>query len=67
MKRTWQDADEVALDLLEQHPLIDPLSLSLEEVKGLVLRLPTFGDDPAAADDHLLEAIQMAWYDEYED
>jgi len=33
----------------------------------MVTELPTFGDDPAAANDKILEAIQAAWYDEFED
>jgi len=67
MKRTWRDVDELALDLLERHPHLDPLTLKLVEVRQLVIDLPTFGDDPRAVDDPGLEAIQMAWYDEYED
>ena len=67
MKRTWRDVDELALDLMERHPHTDPLTLKLPEIQQLVMALPTFGDDPRAVDDRGLEAIQMAWYDEYED
>jgi len=67
MKRTWRDVDELALDLMQRHPLTEPLSLSLSQVKQLVVGLPTFDDDPAAVDDSGLEAIQMAWYDQYGD
>jgi FeS assembly protein IscX len=67
MKHTWRDVDELALDLIEQHPYTDPLSVGLSELKRLVLGLPTFEDDPKAVDEHGLEAIQRAWYDEYED
>jgi FeS assembly protein IscX len=67
MKHTWRDVDELALDLVEQHPYVDPLSLDLGEIRQLVIALPTFDDDPKAVDDRGLEAIQMAWYDEYED
>jgi FeS assembly protein IscX len=64
---TWKDADEIALDLVERHPGIDPLSLTLPALKQLVLELPTFHDDPDAGTDRALENIQSAWYDEFED
>jgi FeS assembly protein IscX len=66
-KWTWRDADEIALDLVERHPGTDPLTVSLAELKRLVVELPTFHDAPDAATDKILEAIQAAWYDEYED
>ena len=64
---TWRDADEIAMDLVERHPGIDPLSLTLPELKLLVLQLPTFQDDPDGGSDKVLENIQSAWYDEFED
>jgi FeS assembly protein IscX len=67
MKRTWQDVEEIALDLVELHPQTDPLTLSFAQIRELVVALPGFADDPRAAADRVLEAIQMAWYDEYED
>jgi FeS assembly protein IscX len=66
-KWTWRDADEIALDLVERHPVTDPLTVTLPELKRLVLELPSFHDDPDAATDKVLENIQAAWYDEYED
>lgn len=66
-KWTWRDADEIALDLVERHPGTDPLTVSLPELKRLVLELPTFHDDPDGATDKVLEYIQAAWYDEFED
>jgi len=67
MKRTWRDVDDIAIDLVEQHPNLDPLSVKLLEIQKMVTELSTFGDDPAAATDKILEAIQAAWYDEFED
>lgn len=67
MKRTWQDIDEIALDLVERYPQVDPLSVKFPELKSMVTSLPTFGDDPAAVTETILEAIQAAWYDEFED
>ena len=67
MKRTWRDVDDIAIDLVERHPNVDPLSVKLPEIQKMVTELPTFGDDPVAATDTILEAIQAAWYDEFED
>ncbi len=64
---TWRDVDDIALDLIEQHPNTDPLGVQLEELRKMVTELPTFGDDPDAATQTVLEAIQAAWYDEFED
>jgi len=67
MKWTWKDVDEIALDLIERYPNTDPLTVKLPELRTMVLELPNFADDPAVATDRVLESIQMAWYDEYED
>ena len=67
MKRTWRDVDDIALDLVERHPNTDPMTVKLPELRKMVTELPTFGDDPNASTDRILEAIQAAWYDEFED
>jgi FeS assembly protein IscX len=67
MKWTWRDVDEIAIDLAERHSGLDPLSVKLQELKRLVVELPSFGDDPEASTESILEAIQAAWYDEFED
>jgi FeS assembly protein IscX len=67
MKWTWRDVDDIALDLVEKYPTVDPLTVKLADLKKLVVELPMFGDDPEAANEKILESIQAAWYDEYED
>jgi FeS assembly protein IscX len=67
MTRTWRDVDEIAIDLVERYPNTDPLSVRLSDLKQLVLSLPGFGDAPDAVNEKVLEAIQAAWYDEFED
>ncbi len=66
-KWTWRDIDEIALDLVERHPNTDPMVVNLDELQKLIVALPTFADDPSASSNRILEAIQSAWYDEYED
>jgi FeS assembly protein IscX len=66
-KWTWRDIDNIALDLVERYPTLDPLSVKLPDLKRMVTELSTFSDDPDAVNDKILEAIQAAWYDEFED
>lgn len=66
-KWTWRDIDDIALDLVERHPTLDPLTVKLPDLKRMVAELPTFNDNPEAVTDKVLEAIQSAWYDEFED
>ena len=63
MKRTWQDIAELARDLAERHPNLDPLTVTPAELKRLVAALPSFGDDASAATPGLLDALLAAWYD----
>ena len=67
MTWTWRDVDEIALDLVERYPQVDPLTIKFPDLKKMITELPTFGDDPDAATERVLESIQSAWYDEFED
>jgi len=61
---TWEDADEIAELLNEEHPDLDPLyDVSLTELHEWVLTLDGFTGDPEASNEGLLEAIQLAWND----
>ena len=64
---SWSDADDIGIELYEQHPNIDPLSLRFTELRRMVIELKGFDDDPAKSSEPILEAIQMAWYDEWKD
>ena len=63
----WGDADEIGLALVEAHPGVDPLTVRFTDLKEWVLQLPGFSDDPSSSNETRLEAIQMAWYDEWKD
>lgn len=65
-KLTWRDAEEIARDLKAAYPETDPLRVSAEGLRQLVIQLPAFADQPGAATGSQLEAIQAAWYDERE-
>jgi FeS assembly protein IscX len=61
----WRDAEDVGIALSEKHPQLDPLSVRFTDLHRYVIELPGFSDDPKASTESILEAIQMAWLDEY--
>lgn len=58
------DSLEIALDLIECHPEVNPLQLHFTELRQWVLELERFNDDPTHCGERVLEAIQLAWIDE---
>ena len=63
----WRNTEDIALALLEAHPDVDPLKVRFTDLRQWVVSLPEFNDDPAASNESKLEAIQMAWYEEFKD
>jgi FeS assembly protein IscX len=61
----WTDAEDIGIALAEKFPGLDPLTLRFTDLRDRVLALSDFDDDPKASNEPKLEAIQMAWYDEY--
>lgn len=66
-KLNWLDAEDIGISLYEAHPEIDPLSVRFTDLHKHVLALADFEDDPAKSNEGKLEAIQMAWYEEWKD
>lgn len=67
MSLTWNDTEEIALTLLEKHPDTDPLTVRFTDLHQWIIGLPGFSDDPKKSNEAILEAIQMAWHEEYKD
>ena len=65
MKLTWKDTEDIALELYEKYPDRDPLTVRFTDLHEWVVSLPDFSDDPKKSNEGILEAIQMAWYEEY--
>ena len=57
----WQDAEDIALALMEAHPDVDPLGVRFTDLHRWICELPGFEDDPKASTEGKLERIQMAW------
>ena len=60
----WTDVDDIAIELLEAHPKVDPLAINFVDLRNWVLALPDFDDDPQRCGEKILEAIQAAWIEE---
>ena len=60
----WIESLDIAIQLDEQHPDVDPTQLRFTELREWVMQLDDFDDDPDHSGEKILEAIQMAWIDE---
>jgi FeS assembly protein IscX len=63
----WEDAEDVAVALADEHEGVDPLGVRFTDLHRFVVELTDFDDDPKASSESKLEAIQMAWLEEYRD
>ena len=63
----WGDAQNIAIRLVEEHPESDPLTVRFTDMHAWIVALPDFQDDPKTSNEKILEAIQMAWHEEYQD
>ncbi|MDZ7585219.1 MAG: Fe-S cluster assembly protein IscX [Thiobacillus sp.] len=64
MKMKWTDSLDIAIELTEAHPEIDPRTIRFTDLHRWVMELPDFDDNPEHSGEKILEAIQMAWIDE---
>lgn len=60
----WTDVAEIAIQLADARPDVDPAQLNFVDLMAWVQALPGFDDDPARCGERVLEAIQQAWIDE---
>jgi len=63
----WSDIEEIGILLAEKFPEIDPLTVRFTDLHRYVTELPGFVDDPKKSNESKLEAVQMAWYDEFKE
>ena len=64
---TWDHIEYIALSLYEEHPETDPLKVRFTDMHKWITELDDFNDDPNASTEGKLEAIQMAWYEEWKE
>lgn len=66
MQLKWVDSQHIALALLDEYPNVDPREIRFTDLRDWVLALEDFDDDPSHCGERILEAIQMAWIEEYD-
>ena len=66
-KLTWDQAENIGIALFEKHPDIDPTHIRFTDLHKWVTELEDFDDDPKKSNEPKLEAIQMAWLEEWND
>ncbi|AWM79824.1 Fe-S assembly protein IscX [Gammaproteobacteria bacterium ESL0073] len=66
MTLKWTDVQEIAIQLSDSFPDIDPLTINFVNLRQKVMELPNFSDDPERCGEKVLEAIQTAWIEEVE-
>ena len=67
MELDWNDVEDIALQLMERHPEVDPLNVRFTDLHKWVREIPGFVGNPEKSNEKILEAIQMAWHEEYQD
>ncbi|MBV2235386.1 MAG: Fe-S cluster assembly protein IscX [Sterolibacterium sp.] len=60
----WTDSLDIAIELAERHPDVDPRTINFVDLMRWTLALPEFADDEKRCGERILEAIQMAWIEE---
>ena len=60
----WTDVGQIAIELADRHPDVDPRTIRFTDLHRWVCELDDFADDPNRSGEKILEAIQQAWIGE---
>ncbi|MEC7271328.1 MAG: Fe-S cluster assembly protein IscX [Pseudomonadota bacterium] len=60
----WVDTLDIAIELSEKHPDIDPQWINFVDLRKLVVELQDFDDEPDKVNEKILESIQQNWIKE---
>ena len=60
----WTDTLDIAIELAERHPEVDPKTVNFVDLMRMVMALPGFEENESHCGEKKLEAIQMAWIEE---
>ena len=62
----WTDSLDIAIELYDNNPELDPKTINFVNLRNMVTNLADFSDDPERCGERILEAIQLAWMEEAE-
>lgn len=57
----WTDTLDIAIELSEAHPEVDPRTINFVDLMRWTIALPGFQDNEKHCGEKILEAIQAAW------
>ena len=63
----WTSSEDIGIALFALFPDVDPLTVRFTDLREKVIGLDGFDDDTKASNEPKLEAIQMAWYEEWKE
>ncbi|MCP4954974.1 Fe-S assembly protein IscX [Photobacterium aquimaris] len=64
MSLQWIDSRDIAIELIELHPDVDPTQVRFTDLREWIIALDEFDDDIDHCNEKILEAVQMCWIDE---
>lgn len=64
MSLRWTDVLDIAIELVDKYPDVDPLTVNFVDLRNWVMALDDFDDDPDRCGEKILEGIQQAWIEE---
>ena len=60
----WTDSLEIAINLSDKYPDIDPKTINFVDLRNMVMQLDEFEEGDSKCGERVLEAIQMSWIEE---
>jgi FeS assembly protein IscX len=65
MQYEWSNINDIAIELSEKFPDIDPQWINFPDLHKKIIELDNFIGDPNKSNEKILEAIQQSWIDEF--
>ena len=63
----WSDLEDIGIELYDADPDYDPLKIRFTDLLDRVLAIEGFEGKREECNEKKLEAIQMAWYEEWKE
>ena len=63
----WDNIEDIAIALADKYAGTDPLTVRFTDMHKWIIALAGFSGDPMKSNESKLEAIQMAWHEEFQD
>ena len=60
----WTDSLEIAINLSDKFPDVDPKTINFVDLRNMVMGLDEFEEGESKCGEMVLEAIQINWIDE---